>query len=504
MELIDIVKEYNDSDDYNLEKLLLSIANNYDMRIDSNIIHWFSEDVINKNSDLKPISVELVDNNYVFNSGNNCLFSMTKLNADSSVSLCSPLCTCILPMFDKCNFYFKNDQFITGDFGLYEDYSKFGDFTSYRYLTFYPFKGLKNEYYIDKTNGTMEKLFYDKSGVVDSKFIYSISMKDLKEDKASSVINKVTKFIDDNYPKYSKSEKDKLFYECIDGYFYDIRLTDKKTKYRDLYVSKKSSLYSKKNYDYFIESSHISGVQNRNIEKSFCKSSHLNTNIKLLCVLDFVNGFMLKNKIVKYPINEMQAFIDSITLSESKDDSVILNKYESKISEINKYMFEYIKKYKSKHAMRTKNRTVGAAFGSILVGNEKTFIFNCGDTRIYSLNDNELKAISNDDTVVWNMFKDNKISYDEAIQYQKGAKLTRFFGQSNELPRDILVINNSDYDKLFILSDGVTDSVNDSTLKTIISVNNDEDILDNIIIQANKNRSKYEDVTACCYSKKRG
>ena len=136
MELIDIVKEYNDSDDYNLEKLLLSIANNYDMRIDSNIIHWFSEDVINKNSDLKPISVELVDNNYVFNSGNNCLFSMTKLNADSSVSLCSPLCTCILPMFDKGNLYFKNDQFITGDFGLYEDYSKFGDFTSYRYLTF--------------------------------------------------------------------------------------------------------------------------------------------------------------------------------------------------------------------------------------------------------------------------------------------------------------------------------------------------------------------------------
>ena len=83
-------------------------------------------------------------------------------------------------------------------------------------------------------------------------------------------------------------------------------------------------------------------------------------------------------------------------------------------------------------------------------------------------------------------------------------KLTKYLGISKELFNDIITINNDEYDKLLLLSDGVTDSVNDATIETIASVNNDEDILGTLIVHANKNRSKYDDVTGCCYFKKRG
>ena len=171
---------------------------------------------------------------------------------------------------------------------------------------------------------------------------------------------------------------------------------------------------------------------------------------------------------------------------------------------INKNLGSYLEKYSKHHKRKTKNRTIGSALGTILIGNDKTFIFNCGCTRVYSLNRGTLKSLTCDDTIVWDMFKNDQISKEEAFQYQKGAKLTKYLGKSKELFNDIITINNDEYDKLLLLSDGVTDSVNDATIETISSVNNDEDILGTLIVHANKNRSKYDDVTGCCYFKKRG
>ena len=502
MNIFDIVMKYNDNNDFDVNDLLADLSNSLEMSIDSSVLYWFSEDICKKNDILKPISFIEKNGEYFFFCDNKKIFSINKNDGNFLSTLKSPLRTTILPLFDCKSCYFSNDQFITGDFGLYEDYSSNKDFSSYRYLTFDSSNRLLNEYFINLSDNKMEKNHYDKSGVIKTKYLYDINKKESMCDEASTIINKVSKFIDEEYPNYNKHKKEKMFYECIDGYFYDIKLVDKKYKYKDFYVSKHSKIFSKKDYDYFMESCHIDGVRNRNIEKYFCKSNIYNSNIKLLAISDFVNGYMLKNKIIKTPILEMQSLLENIDYSDSKDDSVLLNKYESKLSEINKLLFEKIQKFSKKHKRKTKNRVIGSAFGSILVGNEKTFIYNCGDTRIYSLKNGELISLTCDDTVVWDMYRDDKISRDEASQFQKGAKLTRFMGQTSELSRDIITINNDEYDKLYIFSDGITDSINESTIETIISVNNDEDILNNIIVHASKNRSKYEDVTGCCYSKK--
>ena len=502
MKLFEVVKKYNDNDNLELLNLLSVVSRDLDISIDPSVLYWFAEDVENKNSNVKPIGIEVKGDVFrFFNRDNDELFSLKKYSYENA-SLKSPLRTTILPMFDTKGYYFSNDQFITGEFGLYEDYSD--DFSLYRYVSFDKSNRLLDEYLVDLKNSKMEKSHYDKYGVIKTKYFYKVKSRNSNCEESSSIINKVSKFIDENYSNLSSTEKEKMFYNCVDGYFYDVKLVDEKYKYKDFYVSKRSKIYSKKEYDFFMESAHINGVHNRNLEKSFCKANSYNPNIKLLCLSDFVNGFMLKKKVANYPMNEMQYFIDDIDYSDTFDDSVLLNKYESKISEINKCLNAYLEHYSKKHKRKTKNRTIGSAFGSILVGNEKTFIYNIGDTRVYSLYKGNLKPLTCDDTIVWDMFKNDQITREEAFQYQKGAKLTGFLGKSKELFNEIITINNDEYDKLLLLSDGVTDSVNDATLQTIISVNNDEDILDTIIVHANKNRSKYEDVTGCCYSKKRG
>lgn len=502
MKLFESVINYNEIENMELYDLLLELARNVDASIDSSVLYWFAKDVINKNDEVRPISVVEENGEIKFiNNDNSLLFSMKKFECDTN-SFKSPLRTNFLPLFDSLGYYFYNDQFITGEFGLYEDYSKNNDLSSYRYITFDKSNRLLNEFLVDFANSKMEKIHYDKHGIVKTKYFYNIKLKETICDNPSDVINRVSKYIDDNYLDYSKNQKERMFYECVDGYFYDISLYDEKYKYKDFYVSKRSKIYSKKMYDYFMENAHINGVHNRNIEKSFCKANSYNPNVKLLCLSDFVNGFMLKRKVSNYPINEMNSFIDSIDYYDTFDDSVLLNKYESKISEINKFLNSYLEHFSKKHRRKTRNRTIGSAFGSILIGNEKTFIFNCGDTRVYSLNKGSFKPLTCDDTIVWDMFKDEQISRDEASQYQRNAKLTKYLGQSKELSNKIITINNNEYDKLLLLSDGVTDYVNEATIETIISVNNDEDILDTLVVHANKNRSKYEDVTGCCYSKK--
>ena len=136
-----------------------------------------------------------------------------------------------------------------------------------------------------------------------------------------------------------------------------------------------------------------------------------------------------------------------------------------------------------------------------MIGNYNTFIFNVGDTRAYILKDDELKQITYDDTIVWDLYKDKSITYDEAFDYQRGAKLTKYLGKTKDFCPNIISVNNDDYDQLFLLSDGVIDYLNNTTIQSIINVNSKEDVLNEIALLSNSKHIKHDDVSGCCYIK---
>ena len=379
--------------------------------------------------------------------------------------------------------------------------SKSKDFSSYRYLTFDDSHHLNYETFVDFSKNKMKKIYYKKNGEVDSKFSYDIYLKNYSTSELSKVADKVTRFVDENFSNLSFADKNKLFYECVDGYFYDIKLSSKTSNYNEIYATKKSTVYSDETSKSYLDSSHIAGVQNNNLENSFFSSNWINSDIQLLCLSDFVNGSMMNKKLTNFPINELNSWFQRLELDTLKDDSLLLKGFESKISAINKHLIEEMSKYRKKHSKKTNNRVIGSAFAATLVGNDNTFIFNCGDTRIYSVKGDNLIPLTCDDTVVWDMYKEKRISKVEAFQFQKNAKLTKYLGCSNDNLSSVFTIDNDDYDTLLLLSDGVTDHLNDSTIHSIISVNKNEDLLKEIIFLANLKQVQHDDVTGCCYIK---
>ena len=499
-----LVNIYNSNRKIKFESFLSSLSIEMGADVDFSAIYWFSKDIKRKSSVSRPIKLTSIDDFiYFFDHNGSLLFKISSYQSDYLNSLDSSLKTSLFPNPSGSNYYFSNDQFIVGKHGLYEDYSNNHSFSNYRYITFRDDHSIDFESFIDLNRSKMTKIYYKKNGDVDSKLTYHISKKDNIESSLSSASNRISKFIDENYPDLSTNTKNKLYDEFIDDFYYEKNLIDKKTRYKDFYLSKFSTIYSDRDIDCipYLDRVHISGVKNRNIESCEFISNFVNPHISLLTVGDFANGNLLKKDIISYPSSLLREWFSNLDVNEVKSDSILLKGFENKIKYINDSLTDYLSSYKKKHQKKIKSRVVGSAYSAALIGNYNTFIFNVGDTRAYILKDDELKQITYDDTIVWDLYKDKSITYDEAFDYQRGAKLTKYLGKTKDFCPNIISVNNDDYDQLFLLSDGVIDYLNNTTIQSIINVNSKEDVLNEIALLSNSKHIKHDDVSGCCYIK---
>ena len=140
---------------------------------------------------------------------------------------------------------------------------------------------------------------------------------------------------------------------------------------------------------------------------------------------------------------------------------------------------------------------------SLLIQNEMAYLNNVGDSRIYMFQNNSLKQLTEDHSVVWEYFIRNIITKNEIIDSNIKHLITEAIGL-NYYPRiNSYKIPLPEEFTFLLCSDGLTDVVIDDKIEEIL-INNPED-LDNCakeLYQLALKSSSRDDVTIILVSDK--
>ena len=232
------------------------------------------------------------------------------------------------------------------------------------------------------------------------------------------------------------------------------------------------------------------GKKRTNQEDSVIILTHpQNPDFKLLAVADGMGGTERGEETSSYLLKEISDWFNHLSAEGYYYLTDIANNYEEKLKQINNDLCQNV-------------RGGGSTLVSAIVFENDTLITNVGDSRAYTYDDNGLRLITRDDSLVWgemeyNAQENNKLITDTDINNLRFASrnnvISNAFGYSymevNSFP-----VNNHSYDKLLLFSDGVTDLLSMDDIYSITANSNPETISNIIITQAlNQSISAYNE-----------
>lgn len=198
----------------------------------------------------------------------------------------------------------------------------------------------------------------------------------------------------------------------------------------------------------------------------------LNTNIKLIAIADGMGGLEDGSVASNFALLNISKWF----LSEFKIDD--------NLSQLRKKIYSLINKTDS--YIREKCNG-GTTVSFVITLKYYTIFVNIGDSRIYIKNVDNFYQISVDHSITWDLFMDGKIKEKANIRFHKKNNLilSRLGGKNKLLKIDYKIINNRNYDNIFLFTDGITDCLSDEQIFSIIHNNSKNDVALDIIKSAN-------------------
>lgn len=148
---------------------------------------------------------------------------------------------------------------------------------------------------------------------------------------------------------------------------------------------------------------------------------------------------------------------------------------------------------------RVKRSDMGATVAATLILNDKAYIINVGDSRVYHCNSDGLHLVTEDHSVVYRFFKAGHIEYEEIYSHPQRNQILRCLGESmlqRNLQAMALNANHSYFfvrqlhkgDQLLLCSDGLWEMIPDDRLAAILQQHaHPQDACDELIRVANEN-----------------
>ena len=205
-----------------------------------------------------------------------------------------------------------------------------------------------------------------------------------------------------------------------------------------------------------------------NQEDSVIIANHFeNENFKFIAVSDGVGGVNHGDKASKYLIQELTKWFYSLNPVYYFEPLTIQNMLNQKISSISESIYnEYNKDYK--------NLIAGATIVASIVTKDYTIISSVGDSRIYLAKDDNIRLVTQDESYVW---PQNKSTYsitqeelDDLRFHTMNRYILRAIGDKIEdTSIQTRLINNQSYDRIILVTDGVTDLLSQEQIRIISS-----------------------------------
>ncbi|MDD6214939.1 MAG: Stp1/IreP family PP2C-type Ser/Thr phosphatase [Firmicutes bacterium] len=145
----------------------------------------------------------------------------------------------------------------------------------------------------------------------------------------------------------------------------------------------------------------------------------------------------------------------------------------------NSEIYEYAKHHSDTYGMGT---TASMAF----IYKGKLIVAHVGDSRVYTINEENIRQITTDHSLVQELVRRGTISSDDAKTHPQKNLITRAIGSEASIKVDVS-ITDYNHETVCICSDGLTNMLSDEQIKNIIeSSDNLQACVDELIAFANK------------------
>ncbi len=205
----------------------------------------------------------------------------------------------------------------------------------------------------------------------------------------------------------------------------------------------------------------------------------------LFVVADGMGGHVAGEVASKLAISTVCEFVEKNVGTVSPEELL-----EQAINQANTLIYQ-MSQYKEECAgMGT---TVTAAY----IDGDTIYWGHVGDSRMYLLNNQEFRQLTNDHSLVWELVQSGTITKEEALSHPQRNMLTRAAGTSCLIKIDSGMTTWEPGNTLLICTDGLTNMVSEPNIFQLLNnrSGNGEFILDQLIEQA-KNAGGFDNITA--------
>ena len=111
---------------------------------------------------------------------------------------------------------------------------------------------------------------------------------------------------------------------------------------------------------------------------------------------------------------------------------------------------------------------MGTTIVAATVIGERLYAANVGDSRLYVINEESIKQITRDHSLVEEMVRLGEMNKEDAKDHPDKNIITRAIGVMPEVAPDFFEISLKDQDMILMCSDGLTNMINDIDIKKIV------------------------------------
>lgn len=130
---------------------------------------------------------------------------------------------------------------------------------------------------------------------------------------------------------------------------------------------------------------------------------------------------------------------------------------------------------------------MGTTFTCCYIYNNIAYITHVGDSRLYIKRGNDFRLLTSDHTIVGELYRSGRISYEETFNHPQRNFLTNVLGVDKNINWDFLTYKLKADDIILLCSDGLNSMLRDSLIfKIIDKFKNTEAIAKNLIKYANR------------------
>lgn len=170
------------------------------------------------------------------------------------------------------------------------------------------------------------------------------------------------------------------------------------------------------------------------------------------------------------------ALKSAIYFFNSSDSNDYLERIKLTVEESNSFVLNH-----SSNSLPVKN--MATTFEIVFLKDNFVYWGHIGDSRIYNLKSNRLNMITKDHSLVQKLLDEGYISHRQAEIHPQKNVIIKALGDNLYIEPDVskIKINDSDMNRFFICSDGVTNLIRDKEIEALLKISNFEEIKTQLI-----------------------